>query len=292
MTDIDQTERVLSVAPASGQHVHIGSDTLTQLTELAHASTAIQIHGDTVHLLAPTGFKHIDLTELVAKTLPLRSRKAGMATLGDLDSFLTYAADQAMHNQGYIYADLEGRKFTVVFNDYRDAEAAGWRDFRAVYQAQFSREFAIWLGRAGKSMEQEEFAIFLEDNIADVVEPSGEVLLQIATTLQAKTEINFNSSRRLDNGQVQLTYAEVIDARAGVQGSIEIPREFAIGVRLFQNGDGFKLKARFKYRLIGGGKIKFWYELDRVENAIEQAFLEYVAKVKAESNYTVLIGTP
>ncbi len=138
-------------------------------------------------------------------------------------------------------------------------------------------------------MSQEDFAIFLEDNIADIAEPSGESLLSIALTLQAKTEANFSSSRRLDNGQVQFTYTENIDARAGT-GLIEIPREFAIGVRLFKNGEGYKIKARLKYRL-ASGQIKFWYELDRPENAVEDAFNSYVAQA-SESGYKLLYGRP
>ena len=73
--------------------------------------------------------------------------------------------------------------------------------------------------------------------------------------------------------------------------NITIPKEFELGLRLFKNGDGYKLKARLKYRLVQGG-IKFWYELDRPERAIEDAFNGYIDKVKAESGYTVLVGSP
>jgi len=177
-----------------------------------------------------------------------------------------------------------------VLNDHvKDEETAGWRDQRAVFRAELSREFAAWLSKDRKPMEQEEFAVFLEDNIADVVEPSGETLLAVALTLQAKTEVSFNSHRRLDNGQIQLSYVENIDARAGA-GAIEIPREFTIGMRLFKNGDGYKVRARLKYRL-SASKVKFWFELDRAENAIEAAFQEYVDQAR-ENGFTVLIGKP
>ena len=180
---------------------------------------------------------------------------------------------------------------TAVFNDhgFPSDPQPGWRDFRATYKAELSREFDIWLKNNKQVKEQEDFAVFLEDNIADIAEPSGDILLAIALTLQAKTEVSFNTSRRLDNGQVQITYTENIDARAG-NGSIEIPREFAIGCRLFKNGDGYKIRARLKYRL-GGGKVKFWYELDRPENVIEDAFKAYL-DVARETGYTVLIGKP
>ncbi len=138
-------------------------------------------------------------------------------------------------------------------------------------------------------MEQEDFAIFLEDNNADIQSPGGEILLSVALTLQAKTEVNFSSSKRLDNGQVQFTYSENIDARAGI-GALEIPREFTLGMRIFKNGEGYALKARLKYRL-HSGKVKFWYELDREENVIEDAFSGYVNRL-ADCGYTVLLGKP
>ena len=40
---------------------------------------------------------------------------------------------------------------------------------------------------------------------------------------------------------------------------------------------------------INGGKVKFWYELDRPQNAIEDAFKAYVEQVR-QSNFTLLIG--
>jgi hypothetical protein len=36
--------------------------------------------------------------------------------------------------------------------------------------------------------------------------------------------------------------------------------------------------------------VKFWYELDRPERAIEDAFKGYIEQVKTESGYSVLIG--
>jgi uncharacterized protein YfdQ (DUF2303 family) len=269
--------------------IEIDDSAIKRLSAMAISAQSIQKHGDTVHLVVPEGYKHIDITDAVEKAQDYPNRKRGTVQLRDISSFVRYAQEQGMIDHGYIYADPESRTLTAVLNDQRHIDYPGWRDFRAVYTAELSREFSTWIASNKKPMEQEEFAVFLEDNIADVVEPSGDTLLTIALTLQAKTEVNFSSSRRLDNGQVQLAYTENIDARAG-SGSIEIPREFHIGLRLFKNGDGYKVRARLKYRL-GAGKVKFWYELDRPENAIEDAFTAYTAKA-SESGYAVLIGKP
>ena len=286
---------VLSHFPVD-EHLHVDSSVIDKLGALTAAASAVRNIGDVSYILVPEGFELKDVTADMESAQAAPNRKAGPVLLGDLDSFLTYVGDQADSGDCYIYADLDTRTLTAVLNDhYREPDHAspGWRDFRATYKAELSREATTWLTHDKKLKEQEEFAIFLEDNIADVVPgeglPTGDTLLAVALTLQAKTEVNFSSHKRLDNGQTQLAYSETIDARAQ-GGAIEIPREFAIGARLFKGAAGYRIKARLKYRL-GSGKVKFWYELDRPENAIEEAFREYVEQARA-SGFTVLMGKP
>lgn len=263
------------------------AETIDKIQALVGAANGVREVGEATFMVVPKEFTHVDVTPLLDKLQPTPRRKSGTATLLNIDSFIGYVRDQR-HNEPLaclIYANPDTSTLTAVFNDH--SLAPGWRDFRAEYKVEKSRELVSWLSNNKKALEQEEFAVFLEDNIADIVEPSGEMMLAMALTMQAKTEANFQSSRRLDNGQVQLSYTETIDARAGA-GQIEIPRTFTLGLRLFKNGEPWKLKARLKYRL-GAGKVKFWYELDRPENVIEEAFDAYVARV-TDAGYPVLIG--
>lgn len=264
-----------------------------QLTNTLAATLQERHIGDTVRMVVPIGYTVVDLTEARDKREQFDWRKRGTAQLLDLPSFVTYCKDQTKADQGYIYANTDERSFTAVFNDYRDTDLPGWRDHRAHFAAQFTPEFQRWVNHNGnsKAKPQTEFAEFIEDNFADLVPPFAQQLLDVATTIQAKTDINFSSAKRLQDGQVQLAYTEMIDARAGADGALTIPREFELGLRIFKNGDGYKLKARLKYRL-AGGVVKFWYELDRPERAIEDAFSGYIEKVRAESGYSVLIGNP
>lgn len=281
----------LAVAAQVHEHLDIGKSTIEQLGDLTVAAANVRSIGDAHFLILPPGYERVDITKAVEGALTEPHRKSGTVVLADLPSFLQYVADQATADSCYIYAHPDTRALVAVLNDFGQDHAGmpGWRDFRVTYTAELSREFAAWYKSDRKIMDQEEFAVFLEDNFADISEPSGETMLQVALTLQAKTEVAFSSHRRLDNGQVQLAYTENIDARAGA-GDIMIPREFAIGLRLFKNGDGYKVRARLKYRL-GGGKVKFWYELDRVENAIEDAFKAYVDQAR-DSGFPVLLGKP
>ena len=273
------------------------TDTITAATaelvrDLTNSAAVVHEADNTVHLVLPNGYSHIDITDAIEKANSIPNRKRGTTQLKDVDSLLAYCSDQAAMETSYIYADPDARKIVVVFNDSRSIHP-GWRDHRAEFTAEYTQEFSKWLANNGtnKFMSQTDFAEFVEDNFADVTEPAAQQLLEIATTIQATTGINFSSAKRLQNGQTQLAYSETIEARAGATGALEIPKEFVLGLRIFKNGSGYKLRARLKYRLHAGG-IKFWYELDRYERAVEDAFADYVKTVREKSGYTVLIGKP
>lgn len=265
------------------------------LAESLMASTAAAlapVHvGSSVFSVLPPGFRRDEITDAIEKAQPLRNRPQGTVHLGDVTSLLAYSADQVAQLQGYIYADPEGRTITAVFNDQKSTLAPGWRDHRAVFKAEYTPEFSKWLGKNGpeKGMGQTEFAEFIEDNFADLAGDDAKTLMDVATTIRATSGINFSSAKRLQNGQTQLTYNETIDAKAGADGALQIPQTFNLGLRIFKNGGGYKLTARLKYRLHSGG-VKFWYELDRPERAVEDAFAGYVQEVRDKSGYTVLIG--
>lgn len=262
------------------------------LTALAGACTDVHENGDYMHAIVPQGFKLEDISRAVEKMQPAPRRKSGTVVLKDLASLLEYCSAQEADedhdaSKGFIYADPDTRKITAVFNDQRDSE--GWRDFRAEFKAEFTPEFAKWVGKNGQQFTQTEFAEFIEDNMADITAPEATALLEMATTIQATTGIDFSSAKRLQNGQVQLQYTETINATAGANGAMEIPKEFALGLRIFKNGEGYKLKARLKYRL-HSGSVKFWFELDRYERAVEDAFSGYIDTVREKAAYTVLLG--
>lgn len=287
---LDQPTKTLGIA-ATGEVLQLTG----MLTALAAACADVHESGDYMHAIVPQGFKLEDISRAVEKMQPTPRRKSGTVQLKDLDSLLQYCVDQQGASpegsaNGYIYADPDSRKITAVFNDLRGGEP-GWRDHRAEFKAEYTPEFAKWVSKNGQPFAQTEFAEFIEDNMADITEPQAAALLEMATTIQAKTEISFSSAKRLQNGQVQLGYSEVINATAGASGAMEIPREFALGLRIFKNGDGYRLMARLKYRL-HSGSVKFWFELDRYERAVELAFTGYVDTLREKAPYQVLLGTP
>lgn len=264
--------------------------TAMQLITLAAAVTTPQQVGSAQFMVTPPGYAVHEVTKDVEKANLGPNRKSGTILLKSLDSLIAYCGDQAASATAYIYADPDTNSITAVFNDQR--ASAGWRDHRAVFKAERTPEFHRWMDNNGpqRAKAQGDFAEFIEDNLADIQDPYAQQLLTVATTIQATTGIEFKSAKRLQDGQTQLTYSETIDARAGSDGGMVIPKEFTLGLRLFKQGEGYRLKARLKYRLAGGG-VKFWYELDRPERAIEDAFAGYVETLREKSGYQVLIGS-
>lgn len=260
------------------------------LTELAAAAiTPVRVDGHH-YVMLPPDYQHKDITDLVAKTKATPARKSGTTRVHDVASLLKLCEDRKQEHAdatGYVYANLGARSITAVWNDQRQANTPGWRDHRAVFTAELTPEFKRWIENDRKLLTQEAFAEFIEDNAADL--PDSAQLLEVAGTLQAKTDVQFRSARRLDNGQVQLGYTETINTTAGADGALTVPKTFGVAVRIFKNGGGYLMNARLKYRL-GQGAVKFFYELDRPERAVELAFEGYVTELREKSGMAVLLG--
>lgn len=291
MERTDNTRQSPALAATGGA---VTDDTL-RVCEVVSTLAAAGLQADNVDgayfVNVPPGYAHKDISDAVERVQPAPRRKRGAIKVADVASLLAVCADQG-HAGTYLYADPETRTICAVFNDHR-SNVAGWRDHRASFTAEFTPEFSRWIANNGngKAKAQTDFAEFIEDNAADILAPASTQLLEVATTIAATTGIEFKSAKRLDNGQAQLTYVENIDARAGADGGLVIPREFELGLRIFKNGEGYKLRARLKYRL-GSGAVKFWYELDRPERAVEDAFAGYVQQVREKCGFPVLLGVP
>lgn len=210
--------------------------------------------------------------------LPAPTRIRESITLTEVRSFIDYW--QAFANDSsVIFADIENKRFRAVF-DYHTPAAPAWGEHSATLLCRLSTEWKAWSEKNQKPFDQAGFAEFIEMNALDIVSPDSAEMVQIALTLQAKTNIEFKSGIRLQNGQVQLGYQETINGTAGENGQLQIPEKFELGIRVFQGGEKYKVEAFLRYR-IRDGKLTFFYQLIRPERILEDAF-ELVKKQIAE----------
>jgi len=231
--------------------------------------------------LVPNDVRLQDLEHLLAN--PTRIRQA--IKILDADTFIAYVNRFASPAAAVFCDGPEGRTFTAVL-DYHQPDSPSWGQHKAVYCCPISIEWGRWKSADRKRMNQADFAEFVEENVKDItapdntpMAPSAADMLEISRTLEAKKNISFRQGTRLDNGQVQLTYNEEIDGRAGEAGQLSIPEQFYIAVRPFLGGDAFCVPARFRYR-IQEGRLIMWYELVRPDKVLEEAYTTVRSKIQ------------
>lgn len=222
--------------------------------------------------------------EDLEKHLPAPTRIRERLQLLDADTFIAYVNRFATEATAVFCNGPEGRTFTAVL-DYHQPGHPSWGNHKASYQCPTTVEWGRWRAADRKKLTQAEFAEFIEDNVKDIVQPDGMPtapnaadMLEISRTLEAKKNISFRQGTRLDNGQVQLTYNEQIDGRAGETGQLSIPEQFFVAVKPFLGGDAFCVPARFRYR-ITEGRLVMWYELVRPDKVLEEAYGAVRAKI-------------
>lgn len=215
--------------------------------------------------------------EDLEKLLPAPSATRQQLIILDAESFIAYVKRFTTSATAVFCNGPEGRTFKALL-DYHEPSQPSWCEHSVTYKCPTTVEWGAWRGTDRKRLNQNDFAEFIEENVKDIVpndkdpkSPSAADMLEISRTLEAKKNITFRQGTRLDNGQIQLTYNEVIDGRAGETGQLNIPEQFYIGVRPFLGGEAFLIPARFRYR-IQESRLVMWYELVRPDKVLEEAY--------------------
>lgn len=236
----------------------------------------------------PGGARHevVDLEKL----LPAPRRIKGTVQLVTDESFSAYVDRFGIDGHIAIYADQDQFRVVAVLN-HHTGERPAWGDHRAFLQLRKTAAWQRWERLNGQLGPQTQFAELIEEGIDDVVEPAGAELLELAQSFQAHSKVEFKSQRRLDNGETQLTYHETIDARAGQQGTITIPKEFVLGIAPFEGCEPYKVVARLRYRL-NGGDLRIGYSLLRPEDIQRAAFDDVVKRIAEATQQEVFRGAP
>lgn len=213
------------------------------------------------------------------KALDRPRRKRGTASLDDPASFVAYVNKHGEADRGTsVYASLDGGSITALLNGA--GEQAGWGDHRAVLQLKPTDDWKAWEDHDGVLMAQHDFAEFVEAHIASIREPSGADMLEIALTFEATMGASFREAVRLQNGQRQLRYEETVDARAGQNGTLEVPEWLNLALEPFEGSGAFEVKARLRYR-VSGGTLKIGYTLNRADLVLRAAFDNVVGEIES-----------
>lgn len=242
----------------------------------------IELDENTKLIPVPAGYtlekheKRADRPEATKQTVNLDTAQSF------IDYFNRFADESSM-----IVCNIDAGEFKAYL-DYHTPENAAWKDHSCVFLCKQTPEWRQWTMNDKHAFDQEKFAYFIEDHAEEIINPSPADMMEIALSLRAKKNINFNSGIRLHNGQVQLEYTETIKGEAGAKGQLEIPETIEIAVKLFDGGETYKMQARFRYR-IKEGQLAMWYELIRPHKTHDAAVNDAFEFIKANVECNLII---
>lgn len=227
-------------------------------------------------LVLPPGCSWQDLEEL----LPHPRRPRGCLEMHDLDSVAAYV-QRHESDQTIVLVDREAFSVLAIMDHHRPdpengTQAGGWGEHRAEYCFPRTPEWTAWERADGTWKGQHEFADFIEERALDIHQPNAAEMLELARTMQAKQSVDFKSAIRVESGDVEFSYQQQTEARAGSAGKLVIPERVKLGIRPFRGSAIYEVEARFRYRIKDGG-LAMSVQLIRPHVILEDAFEAEVA---------------
>jgi uncharacterized protein YfdQ (DUF2303 family) len=243
----------------------------TETEELRKDVNAAEIHNVDGHnfIVVPNDHQVEDLEKFASS--PKRVEKVlECLTTESLIAYVTRFGEEPTS----LFADETRNRITAIIDYHINQGTPDWCKHKAYYSAELSKEWEAWERFNNSYLGQEEFAEFLEDRIADIVEPTGAELLSIASQFRLIRKATFGSAKRSSTGEFQFEYKEENES-----GTIEVPEVIKLGIAPFKNGQSYEVEARLRYRL-REGILKFSYKLIDPERVVEDAFQNLVNQVE------------
>lgn len=235
------------------------------------------------YALVPESAKLVSLEAL----LPVPTRTRQRVDLHDASSFGAYV-NRFKAPGTTLYADESKTTVCAVLDHAPTAEEQRWGGHTASLALRWTREWQTWWAMNGKRVGQLDFATFLEDNLPDIAEPVGAVVLDMARQLDIKKGVSFSSGVRLDNGQTQLCYTEDIQNTAA-KGTLALVDTFTLGLAPFEGAPLYKVMARLRYRL-QDSKLVLWFDLVRPHDVVRQAWRDVLAEIAKTTELVPFAG--
>lgn len=260
---------------ASGCQDASPRDVLDAAIDAARLAHPLIDHGDgRAHVFVPDGYRLEDVTS--PDRLP--GHIVQRVTVDDRASLVGYA-NRFRDDRSLIIADYDAGRIAARLDWHSDNAhdlAAQKNGHAVILHLRDSEEYVRWNEMEGDLHPQADFAAFIEENVADVVDPDHSVLLEICRDLEATTGVAFKSGVRLENGDRSFRY----ETETHVKGEVQVPTEIRLAIPLFNGEAPRELRAKFRFRPTPGG-LMLGFRWHRVEY-VRQAEFQSMATAAAE----------
>lgn len=267
-------------------------------------------------LVAAKGTEVTSIKELLDEWRDAPERIRGTANFTELDSFIRHV--RRFHDEGSaLFADRNpAAPSLIAVYDYHPevdgAEMAGvtarFCQHRALYSFPLSDEWKAWTSQNAAPMNQAAFAEFLENRLADVVDPlhalessrsiidkllckfaSPSRLLDLAKGMSMRVESIVVGAQNQQSGESTIRFETSHKDDRG--GPLEVPGAFLVQVPVFRGDPVYQLAARLRYR-VREGKVTWWFDLYRAAETLDHAFGEACKRAEKDTEVPLFMGTP
>jgi uncharacterized protein YfdQ (DUF2303 family) len=235
------------------------------------------------HALIPEGYQMLDISDPDRSPAHIKRH----VTVDDRASLVGYANRFSDH-RSIIIGDYDAGKITAHLDWHADNHHELKPEHVAhsvTLEMRDSEEYARWNKMEGKLHPQDEFALFIEENVTDVASPDHSDLLEICRELEATQGTRFKSGIRLDNGDRSFTY----ENETHVKSEISVPREIHLEIPLYFGEEPQLITAKFRFRPTAEGLL-LGFNWHRVEYRRQATFREMAFKAAEETGLPVFQG--
>jgi uncharacterized protein YfdQ (DUF2303 family) len=229
-------------------------------------------------LIIPDGFRHHDITD--PHRLPPRA--AASVEVDDRASLENYAKRHLNPDTSAIFADFDKGTITARLDWHPHNQTGQAGQHGALKHAcrltlRQSEEFKRWNDFEGDMHAQADFALFLEENAADITDPNPADMIEISRDLEAVAGQKFKSRNRTDNGDLAFFF----ETESQIVSKVQAPPAFALSIPIYQGEAPETLVARFRWKATATGLL-LGYKWHRVEY-MRQARFAQIAHDAAEA---------
>jgi uncharacterized protein YfdQ (DUF2303 family) len=262
-------------------------------------------------LIVPNGVEVKSIKKLLDEYRKSPERRRGTATVSDLESF-TALVNRFKDGDSALFADRSATSPSLLaVLDYHRAGGEGaprFGDHRVSYPFPLSVEWQAWQKFNGEVLSQAQFAEFIEDRLADAIDPAGALegaskfskllgctfaspqkLLEVSRGLSLHVDHRVSSHLSLATGETQFVFSESHLDKA--DQPLKVPGAFLLAIPVFRLGTVYQVPARLRYRH-SAGKVTWSYELYRHDAVFEDAIGAACEEAKKATDLPLYGGTP
>lgn len=278
------------------------------VAEIAARPVAVSPTLENPFVAVPSGFEIKDFRDQIAEMRGAPFRQRGYATFSKIESFVAYV-NRFKRDGATLYAFAhDGGHILKCVIDHHTKEETSFNDFGAAYPFKPSSEWLAWARADGRSMEQKEFAEFVEDRITEVCDPASasdsqamkallellgtsfatpSKLLELSRSLSLRSASKVVNATNLSTGEATVVFESTVQNIEG--GPVKFPGAFLIAIPVYTGGTLYRLAVRLRFRIVNE-RISFRVEMHRAENALIDAFESDCSRVQKETDLPLYYG--